>query len=111
MRLIHGALCLSCYNREREVVVGRNAKGVPPKKAAAILRPWEALITDVAGNVRVVGFALCAGVDEIRERIRREFPGASVHDLGTAQSSFDTSANGGSGASVHDLGVAQSARG
>lgn len=30
-RLIHGHLCVSCYNREREYLKGRNAKGNAPK--------------------------------------------------------------------------------
>lgn len=29
-RLIRGALCVSCYNREREVLIGKNAKGSKP---------------------------------------------------------------------------------
>ncbi len=36
-RLIEGHLCISCYNRQRELRVGRNAKGVAPIKAAASL--------------------------------------------------------------------------
>jgi hypothetical protein len=31
-RMIHGYLCVSCYNREREYRIGRNAKGKPPVK-------------------------------------------------------------------------------
>lgn len=30
-RLIHGRLCVSCYNRDRERKIGRNAKGAKPK--------------------------------------------------------------------------------
>lgn len=30
-RLIHGHLCVSCYNRQREYLLGRNAKGNAPK--------------------------------------------------------------------------------
>lgn len=32
LRLIAGTRCVSCYNREREVLVGRNSKGTCPKK-------------------------------------------------------------------------------
>lgn len=33
MRLVrNGTMCVSCYNREREVVHGKNAKGARPKK-------------------------------------------------------------------------------
>jgi hypothetical protein len=31
-RLIHGHACVSCYNREREAIKGRNAKGTAPTK-------------------------------------------------------------------------------
>ena len=30
-RLVVGGICVSCYNRQREVEKGRNAKGVPPR--------------------------------------------------------------------------------
>ena len=29
-RMIHGRRCISCYNREREFIAGRNAKGTKP---------------------------------------------------------------------------------
>lgn len=35
-RLIGGALCVSCYNREREAKRGRNAKGTVPRIAAKL---------------------------------------------------------------------------
>jgi hypothetical protein len=31
-RLIHGELCPSCYNRARELAIGRNGKGTKPVK-------------------------------------------------------------------------------
>jgi hypothetical protein len=37
MRLIHGHECVSCYNREREMLVGRNAKGTAPTKLPPLL--------------------------------------------------------------------------
>lgn len=30
-RFIHGRICISCYNRGREVLVGKNARGAVPK--------------------------------------------------------------------------------
>ena len=30
MRLIHGLSCISCFNRQREMIRGKNAKGNPP---------------------------------------------------------------------------------
>lgn len=35
-RLIHANLCVSCFNREREMIRGRNARGVPPTKLAPL---------------------------------------------------------------------------
>lgn len=35
-RLIHGNLCVSCYNRERELIRGRNARGMVPTKLAPL---------------------------------------------------------------------------
>jgi hypothetical protein len=31
-RLIRGVICVSCFNRELELVKGKNAKGLPPVK-------------------------------------------------------------------------------
>jgi hypothetical protein len=36
MRLIRANLCVSCYNREREVMMGRNARGMVPTKLARL---------------------------------------------------------------------------
>ena len=30
MRLVAGHLCVSCWNREREYLIGRNRRGIPP---------------------------------------------------------------------------------
>lgn len=38
-RLIRGSICVSCYNREREVVIGRNAKGNKPVHGRPIGSP------------------------------------------------------------------------
>ena len=35
-RLIGGMLCVSCYNRQREYLLGRNAKGTKPVKLCAL---------------------------------------------------------------------------
>ncbi|UIF85145.1 hypothetical protein [Cupriavidus sp. UYPR2.512] len=35
-RLIHAHLCVSCYNREREWLIGKNGKGSPPIKLARL---------------------------------------------------------------------------
>lgn len=35
-RLIHSLLCVSCYNRQRELTIGKNAKGKFPVNARAL---------------------------------------------------------------------------
>ncbi|ATI15690.1 hypothetical protein [Bordetella phage vB_BbrM_PHB04] len=37
-RLIRGHVCVSCYNREREVRIGKNAKGAKPVKVRPLSR-------------------------------------------------------------------------
>lgn len=37
-RLVWGHLCVSCYNRQREYLIGRNAKGSAPKMHPALHR-------------------------------------------------------------------------
>ena len=73
-RLIHGVKCVSCFNRELEVVKGRNAKGLPPVKHPPL------------GVVRV----LCRHEDDrVVEHITERCTGAveavvaAVHKIGT----------------------------
>ncbi|MGF6806057.1 hypothetical protein OKW30_001183 [Paraburkholderia sp. Clong3] len=37
-RLIHKHLCVSCYNRQREQMIGKNAKGTKPIKLAQLVQ-------------------------------------------------------------------------
>jgi hypothetical protein len=50
-RLVNGWLCISCYNREREHRVGRNAKGKVPERTAGLtrrsIRVYEGLMARV----------------------------------------------------------------
>ena len=47
MRLVRGGtICVSCYNREREVLHGANAKGASPKKWAGLYRPSLAYVSN-----------------------------------------------------------------
>ncbi len=63
MRLVRGNLCVSCYNREREVVKGKNARGVPPSKLAR-LDP-RAICYSENGRVRVHRTERTAGPVEL----------------------------------------------
>lgn len=38
VRLIRAHICVSCYNREREIVIGKNAKGAVPTKLRPLSR-------------------------------------------------------------------------
>ncbi|WP_431860191.1 hypothetical protein [Azospirillum sp.] len=52
-RLIKGRLCVSCYNREREVERGRNAKGTTPRLGARLHREVLAVNDGTAVRVEV----------------------------------------------------------
>ena len=48
-RLIHDRLCVSCYNREREALIGKNAKGGRPR-LCDVLHARKIAVTDAAGT-------------------------------------------------------------
>lgn len=50
-RLIRGVICLSCYNREREVLIGKNRKGNVPKFCPPIISCQLAVVGDVGTEV------------------------------------------------------------
>ncbi len=52
LRLIAGRLCVGCYNRQREVLQGRNRKGNYPVEHAALLS-FELLVLRGEGTARV----------------------------------------------------------
>jgi hypothetical protein len=53
MRLIRGhSICVSCYNREREVLRGKNAKGAPPKKWAGLFFTQLSYVKDAQTHWR-----------------------------------------------------------
>lgn len=62
-RLIGGHLDPSCYNREREAIAGRNAKGTAPVKLAP-LSPRRLLVR-IGDAVSVVKRARTADIDEL----------------------------------------------
>ena len=76
-RLIRGHLCPSCYNRERELRVGRNGKGRQPIKARAALAPrsldfvvgarWVHAERDLAADrLELMVAALCGSPERVR---------------------------------------------
>ena len=52
-RLIRGSICVSCYNREREVLIGRNAKGSRPIYGKAIGVATISCLLDAGKKVQV----------------------------------------------------------
>lgn len=62
MRLVREqTICVSCYNREREVLAGANAKGAPPKK-------WSQLYRTKAAYVVPAGYRLEQLSTPVRDR-------------------------------------------
>jgi len=41
-RFVFGVVCVSCYNREREIAINRNARGKPPVRLA---KPFPSALT------------------------------------------------------------------
>jgi hypothetical protein len=55
-RLIRGSICVGCYNREREVLIGRNAKGGVPSKCRAVFALTLACIMSDGQRVEIRRF-------------------------------------------------------
>lgn len=72
-RLIHDELCPSCYNRGREFVLGRNAKGTRPVKTSS-LHPVTLRIA-AAGRVSDRHSALALDATEAVVAVLRSTPG------------------------------------
>jgi hypothetical protein len=70
-------LCVSCYNRERELKVGLNAKGQRPVLWRGRLHPARAEVRR-GTEVQCVELGLCVSVEEIYRTVPRRWPGASV---------------------------------
>ncbi|MGF6608796.1 hypothetical protein OKW45_003718 [Paraburkholderia sp. WSM4175] len=78
LRLVRDhTLCVSCYNREREVITGKNAKGARP-------RMWDEklfetrLVCVEAGLQKRIPIGLSTGVDEALRHAARVHPRARV---------------------------------
>lgn len=69
-RLIHGWLCVSCYNREREWVAGRNAKGKAPTKMQPLHRRTLRVVE--GGHARLVSRDLTASLEELMAATLRD---------------------------------------
>lgn len=72
-------VCVSCYNREKEVLCGFNGKGTRPVKWAA-LKPTAITFT-AAGKTRRVDIGLTMGYDEAKRHAERRWPDAKLLEV------------------------------
>ncbi|WOL24280.1 hypothetical protein fHeYen801_070 [Yersinia phage fHe-Yen8-01] len=81
LRLIGHDVCVSCWNRQREVLVGKNARGKKPQNHPPLLP--VALNVKVGGNVRVIRKQYATSIDELiigqlRDNTRQVYFGLQV---------------------------------
>ena len=69
-RLIEQHLCPSCWNRERETIIGKNAKGVKPVKLASV-HP-RALRVIEAGEPKLIKRQRTAHIEELYVKALRD---------------------------------------
>ena len=69
-RLVYGHLCVSCYNRQAEVLAGKNAKGKKPVKLGK-LEPRRIRIT-AGGEPQYVALPLTTSNDELFVKALRD---------------------------------------
>jgi hypothetical protein len=75
-RLIHGRLCLSCFNRQIEILNGRNARRSTPR---ALTKSWRACIAQVdAGSSRPLAVPAGASPIEVSVAILQAAPGSTL---------------------------------
>lgn len=74
-RLLGDIICASCYNRQRELQNGVNAKGGVPRLAAARLHRAVCLV-GLNGDVLLIELDYCSGREEAERIIQRRWPGA-----------------------------------
>lgn len=78
MRLLRQhTICVSCYNREREIRIGANAKGGRPKVWAGKLLETRLVYVE-AGAQKRIAIGLTMGVDEAQRYAARVHPSVRV---------------------------------
>lgn len=78
-RLLNKTLCASCYNRQRELRVGANAKGGIPRNAAATLHRAVCLV-ELKGDTLLLELEYCTGRTEAKQVIQCRWPRARLVD-------------------------------
>lgn len=69
-RLIRGHICVSCYNREREIRIGKNAKGTAPSKLRPLSRRHVYYLE--GSEPKTLTLDLSAATDELIVAILRD---------------------------------------
>lgn len=69
-RLIRSMVCVSCYNRQREVLIGRNAKGTTPVKLQALEQRRARYLH--GGDVRTIRLRHTVDTDELIVAVLRD---------------------------------------
>lgn len=69
-RLIRAMVCVSCYNRQREVLIGRNAKGTTPVKLQALEQRRARYLH--GGDVRTIRLRHTVDTDELIVAVLRD---------------------------------------
>ena len=88
IRLIEKWLCVSCWNRQREAVIGRNAKGQPPTKMRP-LAPRCITMATAAGTVQRLSRAMTTCTEElVVAALRDNREAVSFMFTGAAQAQF-----------------------
>lgn len=70
-RLIHGHLCVSCYNRQREWLLGKNRKGSQPIKLGR-LDPRRVTYQRADGTVHTRAIDLTVDTEEVLVAVLRD---------------------------------------
>lgn len=77
-RLINGRFCISCYNRDREARIGRNAKGTPPTITATI-HAEKVAVTLPSSTPRIVAIErVVSRMEALVVAARQAGPGALI---------------------------------
>ncbi|WP_198374031.1 hypothetical protein [Neoroseomonas rubea] len=77
-RLINGRFCISCYNRDREARIGRNAKGTPPTITATI-HAKKVAVTLPSSTPRIVAIErVVSRMEALVVAARQAGPGALI---------------------------------
>ena len=73
-RLIRGSICVSCFNREREVLIGKNAKGCVPIFCKPIGSIYVSCVIDSGATVQVRKMDKVTSLIEVYLSILRTMP-------------------------------------